>query len=71
LPELAAENKVQVFQPSLAVSGVTNFVCQSYQTAIDKVINGVRGLQQENEPRKVAIYHPLVQSPLKCANEKD
>ena len=56
LPELAVENKTRVVQSSISIEQVVKLVCRCYQVATAHVTNGTRGLQCENEPRKVAMY---------------
>jgi putative transposase len=56
LPGLEAEGKSRVVQPDLSISVVTTAVASHYYTTTQVIRKSTRGPQQENEPRKVAMY---------------
>ena len=56
LPQLAAENKSRIIAPNITMLNIINFVAQTYQIAVDTIINRINGRQSENEPRKIAMY---------------
>ena len=56
LPELAVEGKSRVVQPDLTMQAVTEGVAAYYNTNSDEIRKIIRGPQQGNEARKLAMY---------------
>ena len=56
LPELEAEGKSRVIQPNLTMELVTDSVAAHYKSSADDIRKIIRGPQQGNEARKVAMY---------------
>jgi chromosomal replication initiation ATPase DnaA len=56
LPELAATAKARVVQPDLTMTQVIKVVAHYYGTVEDDITKLTKGPQQENKPRKVAMY---------------
>ena len=56
LPELEVESKTKVVQSGISLARIVKHVCRFYQVTIEQVTKSKRGLQHENEPRKVAMY---------------
>jgi putative transposase len=56
MPQLAAEGKSRVIQPSLSMPLVVQGVAVYYNTTPEALLKCIRGPQQDNEPRKVAMY---------------
>ncbi|MCU7937164.1 MAG: transposase [Candidatus Thiodiazotropha sp. (ex Dulcina madagascariensis)] len=56
LPGLQAEEKVRIIQPDLSMDVITSNVATAYGNSVDGITRVVKGLQKENEARKVAMY---------------
>ncbi len=56
LPDLEAEEKGQVIQPSLAIDTMITGVAKAYRTTPDRLTMVVKGPQKGNEARKLAMY---------------
>ena len=56
LPELTAEKKTRVIRPKVSINDVVNKVAVFYNLSLASITTSVRGLQPENEPRKIAIH---------------
>jgi putative transposase len=56
LPELEAEGKTRVIRPNVSIDDVVNKVAVFYNLSSAIITTNIRGLQPENEPRKVAIH---------------
>ena len=56
MPQLAAEGKSRVIQPNLSMPIVVSGVAAYYNTTSEVLLKCTRGPQNDNEPRKVAMY---------------
>jgi putative transposase len=55
-PQLAAERESQLSQPDLTMAQVICLIANEYGVTADDITKVVRGLQKENEARKLAMY---------------
>jgi chromosomal replication initiation ATPase DnaA len=56
LPELAAEDKINVIQPDLTMGQVTAGVADNYEVSVMEMTRLIKGPQKDNEAKKLAMY---------------